>query len=1123
MKRVFSRFMKGLMQQLFLLASVASFAAPFFAGQGVLQRKISINVENAEVKIVLKKIEETGSVRFVYQPQVVNTARAVSLAVEEMSIGNVLNMLFDGGAAYEEMGDLVVIKPRSNHASASDIVSGRITDAKTGEPLPGVNVAVKGTSQGTSADAEGKYALAVEDPNAVLVFSFVGYISQEAAVGAQSVIDIQLSPDQKQLEEVVVVGYGVQKKVSLTSAVSVVKTDEFKDAPFTNITGALAGRASGVVVNSSGGEPGSVPAITIRGGEPLIGKSDPLYVIDGIIRDKGTFTALNINDVESISFLKDAASTAVFGAQASGGIVLVTTKGGGTGKPQIEYSGNFSFNTPSLFPKLINSYDKALVSNAISESQGNGKNSQYSPEILETIRNGSNPDFPNTDWYNLAFKSAARQDNHNLSLSGGTKLTKYYLGFGMLNQGSNYVNNAQVYKRYSFNSRMTNTFEDTGLTLAVGLNGYLTHSTAPPAGTGTIFSHIVAKSPLDQAFNKDGSFSGLVDHPLAEIFSPGYARERTSFVDGNVTLKWEVPWVKGLSARALLDYSMTTTYNKTFTALAPQYNRDGTVYPTAKPSLSEKNEYWTAYNNEFQLGYNRTFGEHGIEAALVSIVRAGQYKWNSASRKNFPSAAVDQMFAGDASTQVNDGSASDWGNVGLVGRLRYDYALKYFIELAGRYDGSDFFPASKRFGLFPAVSVGWALSSEKFYEQAGLQKVFSLLKFRGSYGKTGATGKDDTKYSYVKQYTTNANTFVSGGSLSNGFSEGDLTSANQNITWYATVSADLALDFETLNRKLSGTFDYFDTQTKNILGNPAYRYVEPLGKSLPQVLTDATTHKRGFDASLRYNFTINKNWRGYAGFNCTFFNYLWTVSNEDSVTLSNPYTRQQGINQNFQGAGSKDNPAMYQSNGLYQSYEQILNNPWRLQSSQLGLGDNWLADTNGDGRIDGEDFRRLGKSQSPQFVYGIPLGISFKNITIDALLQGTGRRDVYLGNLLQGGEGASRINFEFQKDFWTPDNTGASYPRAGTSAMNSSNNYVRSTFWLKNAQYLRLKTFTIAYDLSPFLKGNKFLRQFSIHFSGNNLLTWSPVSKYFDPELGDSNNFFYPVNKTYAIGIRAAF
>lgn len=1094
---------------------------------------VTLRFKNAYLEDVLLKIQEQSAFNFSFGDEI-QSINGVSINVKEKSLSTVLKTLSsEAGVSFHKVGKMIAVIKKSFHSALTPIdtnkssfiqISGKVTDAESGEPMAGVNVVVKGTTQGTITDIEGKYEISV-DEQAVLIFSFVGYVSQEMPVGSRSSLDIQLLPDQKQIDEVVVVGYGVQKKASLTSAVSTVKTEEFKDAPYTDITAALAGRAAGVIVNSSGGEPGSVPDISIRGGEPLIKSTAPLYVIDGIIRDRGTFVALNINDIASISFLKDAASTAVFGAQATGGIVLVTTKSGGAGKPELEYSGNFSYNTPSLFPKLINSYDKALVANAIGEQQGNGKNSVYSSDDLEAIRTGSNPDkYPNTDWYKLAFKSFAQQQTHNLSLNGGSKLTKYYIGFGMLTQGSNYVNNAQVYKRYSYNSRITNTFEGTGLTLIAGLNGYLTNGTAPPFSAGDIFSHVVATSPLQHAFNKNGSLAGLVQHPLSEIYSPGYARKQTFFADGNVTLKWEVPWVKGLSARVLFDYSTTISNERTFTAYAPQYNADGTPYQSAKPSLSDSTYFARAYNNEFQLDYNRNFGEHGFGASLVAIARAGKLSWNTASRKNFPSAAVDQMFAGDASTQVNGGSSSEWGNVGFVGRLKYDYALKYLIEITGRYDGSDFFPPDKRFGLFPAISASWVVSSEKFYRDLGLQKVFSELKFRASYGRTGAVGDPKTKYAYVQKYAINSNTFVSGGSLSNGYSEGDLTRSNQNITWYATTSTDLAMDFVTLNRHLSGTFDYFDTQTKNILGSPAYRYVEPLGKKMPQVLTEATAHKRGFDASLRYDFTVNKNLKGYAGFNCTYFNYLWKISNEDSVKLANPYSREQGINQDYNRDTNKDHSyAIYQSLGLYQSYEQILNNPWSLGATQLAPGDVWLADTNGDGKIDGEDFRRLGKAKSPQFVFGIPLGFTFKNLTVDVLLQGTGRRDVYLGNLLQGGEGLHRINFDFQKDFWTLNNTGSSYPRAATNSSNSGNNYQASTFWLKNAQYLRLKSVTVAYDLSPYIRSVKFIKHFSLHFSGTNLLTWSPVSKYFDPELGDSNNFFYPVNKTWSIGLRARF
>jgi hypothetical protein len=372
------------------------------------------------------------------------------------------------------------------------------------------------------------------------------------------------------------------------------------------------------------------------------------------------------------------------------------------------------------------------------------------------------------------------------------------------------------------------------LSVAFALNGYYNYSTQPPAGSWSIFSHIVAKSPFDAAYNKDGTLAGLVDHPLAEIYSPGYSRAETLFNDANLSFTWNVPQVKGLSFRVLGDYSIASNPSKVFNVLATQYNADGTIYPTPKPSLSQTSSDTKAYNAEFQADYIRGFGKHNIGATFVSVVRGGNNKWFSAARNNFPSTAIDQMFAGDASTQTNNGSASEWGEVGYVGRLKYDYAGKYLLELNGRYDGSDYFPPSKRFGFFPSVSAGWLVSSEEFYQKLKLTNVFSYFKLKGSFGQVGSIG--GTKYAYIPQYGVTSQAYVANGSLQNGYYEGGLTIENQNITWYKTASRDFGLEFETLKKKLSGSVDYFYTRTTGILGSPAYHYTDPLGQSLPQVL-----------------------------------------------------------------------------------------------------------------------------------------------------------------------------------------------------------------------------------------------------------------------------------------------
>lgn len=1095
------------------LTSLLLLAATMQVSANAYSQKIDVHFNNIRLADALKEVEKRSGWRFVFSNQVLHEDIHLTFSAVGITVDSVLKrMLVNTGLKDSVMEDhLIVIKKAGTYAAIIK-VTGTITDLE-GRPVEGATVRVKGLKTGATTDKKGVFTLNVEE-DAILEISSIGFLAQTVPVQGHSNISIILESASSKLSDVVVVGYGTQSRQKVTSAVTMIKTDQFKDAPYTDVQSAIAGRAAGVVVNFSGGEPGSVPSINIRGGEPLIGQTTPLYVIDGIIRDQTTFVNLNVNDIESVSFLKDAAATAVYGSKASAGIVLVKTKGGAFGKLIITYADNIAWNTPANFPKLISGYDKALVSNAIGESTGKGKYAAYSEAQLDTIRRGLNPElYPNTDWYNLAFRKYALQQTHSLSISGGNGPTKFYVGLGYLNQGSNYVNNAFKIDRFSYDTKVSSNFDKIGLNATFSLNGYYDYSTQPPSSSYLIFSHVVARSPFEHAFNKDGTLAGLVDHPLAEIYSPGYARTQTSFTDGNLALTWTVPQVRGLSFRVTGDYALTFNPSKTFSVLATQYNADGTVYETPPPSLSQTSNDTKAYNAEFQADYSTSFGDHTIGATFVSIVRGGSNQWFSAFRQNFPSTAIDQLFAGDAATQTNNGSASEWGEVGYVGRLKYDYAAKYMIELNGRYDGSDYFPSSKRFGFFPSISAGWVASSEKFYHNLGIDKVFSNLKFKGSFGKVGSIG--GTKYAYIPQYAVTSQAYAVNGDLQNGYYEGGLTISNQNITWYSTASRDFGLEFETLKKHVSGGLDYFYTRTKNILGSPAYSYTDPLGQSLPQVLTQAATRKEGLDAFVNYNFNIGSQFKGYIGVNLTYYNYLWERTNEDSATLTNPYTRDWGVSQDYYDA-------MYSSRGLYQNYNDILNNPSRLTSTALALGDVWLEDTNGDGKIDSQDYRRLGKPTAARLTFGVPFGLEFKGIRLDALLQGSGNRDVYLGQYLQGAEGAARVNFEFQKDFWLSSNTGSSYPRAGTSSMNAGNNYVSSDYWLKNARFVRLKSLTLSYDVKRIWKTDLF-SELSIHAGGTNLLTFSPVKKYFDPELANTNNFFYPVNRTYSVGIRASF
>jgi hypothetical protein len=361
----------------------------------------------------------------------------------------------------------------------------------------------------------------------------------------------------------------------------------------------------------------------------------------------------------------------------------------------------------------------------------------------------------------------------------------------------------------------------------------------------------------------------------------------------------------------------------------------------------------------------------------------------------------------------------------------------------------------------------------------------------------------------LSSYSANPQVYVSGGTLVNGYSSNGL--ASDNVTWYSTKSSDLGFDFGVLNNHLKGSFDYFYTRTSNYLTSPAFGYTDPLGTALPQVLSDAAFRKAGVDGSLNYSNQVNEDFSYNIGFNFTAYQSLWEKYNEDSVTLSNPYTRTTQVNLNYLTTS-------YSSNGLYQSWDQVLNSPRRLTSTSLALGDVSYADTNGDGKIDAQDFRRQGTSSSPRFVYGVNFGLNYKGFALDGLIQGTGSRDLYVGSYLQG---RGTYVAEYQMDYWKPTNTGASEPRPTDTGINSGNNFTSSSYWIVNATCVRLKTLTLSYDLkSTLLKHVNAFKEFSLHVSGTNLLTISPCTKYFDPETGSTSNFAFPVVRTISFGLR---
>ena len=639
-------------------------------------------------------------------------------------------------------------------------------------------------------------------------------------------------------------------------------------------------------------------------------------------------------------------------------------------------------------------------------------------------------------------------------------------------------------------------------------------TSTPPYSDWDIFSNLVSRSPLDKAYNTDGTISSVWPNPLALIESPGYTKQNTYFNNLNLSFTWQVPFIKGLKLTAVGDYVLNIYNSDQLTGSAPQYDDLGNEIIVQTPTKTLYNSTSKEWNMEYHADYVRSWGPHNLSVLLAYTLNAGDYTYFQAYRGNYLSSAVDELFAGDPETATNSGSSSEWGKIGSVGRIKYDYKSKYLVELSGRYDGSDLFAKGDRFGFFPAISLGWVMSEEKFFSVIKEKGILNSLKLRASGGIIGNIS-GISSFSYVPKYNLNSSVYAIGGTLVNGYSNGGLVS--NDISWYTTKSVDLGFDFTTLNNHLSGKLDYFYSRTSGYVTSPAATYSATLGTSLPVVKSDAAYRRAGFDGEINYSNKIG-NVNCQIGFNVTHYNSLWENANESDVSKSNPYTRTQGTKESYYGS-------MYQSNGLYQSIDDIYNNPRRLGATNLTIGDIWYEDTNGDGKIDGQDFRRLGKSSSPRFIYGIPINLEYKGLSLDMLVQGTGKRNLYMGWGVMSDNG--RVTYDYEKDYWTENNTDSRFPRLTGTSLNSSNNSTSSTYWLMNAQYIRLKSLTLSYDLKrTILKNESWLNKFSIFFSGTNLLTISDVMDYFDPEAAStssSSTFRYPVYKNYSFGINVGF
>lgn len=963
-------------------------------------------------------------------------------------------------------------------AQSGGSVSGKVSDAN-GTELFGVTVSIKGTTNGTITDEYGKYSLSNVPADAVLVFYYIGFKSQEIPVNGRTLIDVKMGEDTVGLNEVVVVGYGTQKKVNLTGSVSTVSSQDIVKVPTPNVSNVLTGKAPGLFVKQEQGVPGDDNAtLSIRGFD------DPLVLVDGV---ESSWARMDPNEIESISVLKDAAA-AIYGVRAGNGVILITTKRGATGKTTITYSGNVTFQSPTVVPKFTSSAQytelmrEAQFNAVYFNPEGAEPNYTYSLEDVEKYRAGNDPDYPNQNWFKAAFRDWSPMHSHNLSVSGGSDKVKYYMGMGYLDQQGMYKSNDLNFERYNVRSNIDAKISDR-FSISVDLSFRNELSKAPDMSLDNIWINLKTALPVWSASlpdpSKGGAYSGFNERsPIAQTNSSmsGSSYDRQRYFDGKISMKYKIPGLEGLEVNASFNYSVNNKYKKvqdkpfdvySYNHAAQEYTFWGI---NGSNSLGETSSEFTQLYPLISLNYDNTFGDHSVQGLLLAEGIDTEYHYITAGRVDLLSLDLPYLYAGSTDNITNNGSALETGRISYVGRGNYAYKGKYLLEAAFRYDASHKFPKNSRWGFFPSVSAGWRMSEESFIKDNLLW--VDNLKLRASFSKSG----DDRDIDAFK-YLTGYQILTKNGNQNNVYVFGDdvyrlirsTGLANPNITWLKMTNYNVGLDASFLNGLLGFEFDWFYRLKEGDFAQPLDNYPSTFGAILPMLNLNSST-ARGFELTVNHRNRIGKDFS---------YNVSGSVSlarEKHKYFAESPYDDDDEIRV-YKKSGQYTNRWIgYKTDGLFMSQEEIDNHP--VDQDQAGNatirpGDIRYVDRNGDNIIDWRDQDEIGYDRFPDLTYGFNLGVQYKGFSLTALFQGASMFNVMIGDIVRGPltNGGNAYDFHY-KYRWQPDpdnpgvniNKDARLPAMVTEGTSVNNNKA-SDFWLKDGTYLRLKNLNLGYTL----------------------------------------------------------
>lgn len=983
-----------------------------------------------------------------------------------------------------------------------------------GSPIAGASIRLKKTGKGTSTNPEGKFTISYI-PTDTLIISSLNYITKKVYLHGQTNLQITLQEKSHQVDEVVVVGYGTQRKATLTGSVTQISANEINESKSPNIANSLAGRMPGLVVNNRSGEPGADGSSILIRGSGTTGNSSPLIVIDGVA-NRGGFERLNPTDIESITVLKDA-SAAIYGAQAANGVILVTTKRGTTGKPTINYAGSFGLSQPTRVPKLVNSYDYALFRNEKDIRQGQG-NVTYTPEQIQKFKDQSDPvGYPNTDWYSEVLKPLTPQTQHSLSISGGTERLKYFVSGAYLYQDAFYRKSATNYKQYNLRSNIDAQITD-NFKLGLDIVGRKEDRNNPPTEADGIFLSVLGSYPGLAPFYPNGLPVAGIEGPnplqMAQGYN-GYLRKRNNSLQTTINGELKLPYItQGLSLSGFAAFDFTFYNEKTFTKPFDLYRYNSTTdtYNNVRslllgdPAISQKYGDSNLKTFHLRLNYKRQFGQHDV-SAFVAAEQSDYYNEGIfANRQGLVSSQIDQLFAFfyDVTRQGNGSEADQNARRNYFGRLNYAYANKYLAELVFRRDGSFNFPPGRQYGNFPGLSLGWRLGEEKF-----IKDNFSFvneLKIRASISRLG--NDRINQYQFLTRYTVaqDHNRYYLGDGENPGYAPGLMpgVAPNPTITWEVEEMKNVALEGSFFNNRLDFSAEYFWAKRDHLLAKRNVSVPHSTGLQLPDE-NIGRVDRKGIELTLGTKGKIHD------------FNYFVTgnltrtwskiVFIDESPNVLE-WQKQQGYQ-----LGSW---LVYRTDGLFRTQEDLDNTKVKLPGSQVG--DIKYLDINNDGVINANDQERIYESPTPLLVYGLRMGGSYKNLSFSMLWQGQAKAKQII--LPQANNGEFIPPQWLYEDRWTAENPNAKYPGAFDRTYNVNNR--ASDFWLQDMSFFKLKTVEVGYTFTGERLEKSGIKNLRLYLNGFNMFSFDKV-KHYDPETVSYTGAYYPQTRIYTLGANLSF